>query len=341
MRPSTLFLLCTLGALTLLLHYLPLFSRRGLWFAITVEPDFRDTPLGRRPLHYYRLMIWAASLIAAMMLVASDRFGADAAPALAFLLQTGCAIGAFAWARRLVRPYAIAPPAKRMASLSSSQEGLPGGFLNLLPVAVLVAAALYLRANWERIPDRFPKHWNFDGVPDAWAERTFWGVYGPLLTGVLLIVFILTLGYGIIHGSPRTRTVDSAKWTGRFRRASLRLLLAAAWSLSGLFAAISLLPLMAADSRLPNVAILAPFAMLVILAPFAYQLVRVGLEAGSGTDGTPDSAWKLGQIYFNPSDPAILVTKRFGLGYTLNFGNRVSWFVIGLLLLAFAVAQII
>jgi uncharacterized membrane protein len=35
-----------------------------------------------------------------------------------------------------------------------------------------------------------------------------------------------------------------------------------------------------------------------------------------------------GKVYFNRSDPALFVEKRMGLGYTLNFGNPVSWFVI-------------
>lgn len=34
-------------------------------------------------------------------------------------------------------------------------------------------------------------------------------------------------------------------------------------------------------------------------------------------------------IYYNPDDPAVLVEKRFGIGYTLNFGNGRSWLVLG------------
>lgn len=341
MRAATWFPLCILALLAVLFHYIPFFSRRGLWFAITVEPDLRDAPAGRRPLRYYRLVVWAVSLVAAAMLIASDRAGADWEAAVPILVQTGSAIATFAWARRMVRPYAIAPPGQRVASLSTNNDGLPGGFLNLLPFGILAAAALYLRANWQSIAARFPKHWNFEGVPDAWAERTPGSVYGPLLIAIVVIAFVMIMGYAIVHGSPRTRTADSVAWTKRFRRASLRLVLATVWCLSALFAATSLLPLLVGDSQLPNFAILAPFAMLAILAPFAYQLIRVGMEAGSGTDGTPDSAWKLGQIYYNPSDPAVLVTKRFGVGYTLNFGNRVSWFVGGLVLLLVVVAWFI
>ena len=38
-------------------------------------------------------------------------------------------------------------------------------------------------------------------------------------------------------------------------------------------------------------------------------------------DGMQDDRWKLGMFYFNPSDPSILVERRFGVGWTLNLGN--------------------
>jgi Family of unknown function (DUF5808) len=45
----------------------------------------------------------------------------------------------------------------------------------------------------------------------------------------------------------------------------------------------------------------------------------------------PDDGWK-GMFYSNAEDPALLVPKRFGIGYTLNFGNPWSWCVLALLL---------
>ena len=48
-------------------------------------------------------------------------------------------------------------------------------------------------------------------------------------------------------------------------------------------------------------------------------------------DRTPDSAWVLGMLYVNHDDPALFVEKRFGIGYTLNFGHPLSWVLMGLL----------
>jgi uncharacterized membrane protein len=42
--------------------------------------------------------------------------------------------------------------------------------------------------------------------------------------------------------------------------------------------------------------------------------------------------WKWGIFYYNPKDSKLIVAKRNGLGWTLNFGHKVSFVVIGLIL---------
>jgi uncharacterized membrane protein len=36
-------------------------------------------------------------------------------------------------------------------------------------------------------------------------------------------------------------------------------------------------------------------------------------------------------FYVNPDDPALFVERRFGIGYTINFGHRGAWVIIGAL----------
>jgi uncharacterized membrane protein len=48
-------------------------------------------------------------------------------------------------------------------------------------------------------------------------------------------------------------------------------------------------------------------------------------------DRTPDACWKWGAIYYNPDDPALIVEKRFGIGWTVNFAHRGAWIFMGLI----------
>jgi uncharacterized membrane protein len=50
-----------------------------------------------------------------------------------------------------------------------------------------------------------------------------------------------------------------------------------------------------------------------------------------------ENHWVAGLFYYNPYDPAVMVPKRFGLGYTFNFANRRAWWMLGLLAVALVV----
>ena len=71
--------------------------------------------------------------------------------------------------------------------------------------------------------------------------------------------------------------------------------------------------------------ILAPVLLIAALSVLLPLLVKTGSRP-------PDDKWK-GVFYSNADDPAVLVPKRYGIGYTLNFGNPWSWAVLALILL--------
>jgi hypothetical protein len=122
-----------------LLHWLPLWRRRDLWFGVTVPPgppSFDATPEGRAALRHYRAAVWGLSLVAMACVVGGVRLGIPALPPAGV---SGLAIGAcvaFAMVRRRIQPFAVRAGA-RSAALSSDHEGLPGG-----AAAVIVPLAI-------------------------------------------------------------------------------------------------------------------------------------------------------------------------------------------------------
>ena len=58
-------------------------------------------------------------------------------------------------------------------------------------------------------------------------------------------------------------------------------------------------------------------------------------EAIVGRDD--DALWRRGLVYVNRNDPAMLVPKRFGIGWTLNMGNPWSWLAVAAMLLVVVV----
>jgi uncharacterized membrane protein len=72
-------------------------------------------------------------------------------------------------------------------------------------------------------------------------------------------------------------------------------------------------------------------ALLATVVGFAVALTRMSMEPTGGADATPDECWRGGMFYYNPADPAFMVESRDSMGFTFNFGNRLSWWFVALL----------
>jgi uncharacterized membrane protein len=331
MTGDNLALVVTVLLIATLLHWLPLWRRQGLWFGVTVAPGFDATADGRAALRRYRTAVWSLSAVAVACVVGGVLLAQPALPPVGVLGQTFGAYAAFAVVRRAIRPFAAPPSGVRSATLSPDDEALPGGAASVVvPLGMLVATAVYLRANWLRIPERVPVHWSIDGTPNGWADRTWQGVYGPLAVCALMCAFILLMAEAILHASPRARVAGAEAWTRRFRRANLVVLVSGVWGVSAMMCLFSLMPLVGGSDRATKLAWMIPAVVVLPILPLVWQLVRIAREPGSGSDGTPDRCWKLGFLYYNPADPALMVEKRFGVGYTINLGSRTVWWVLGI-----------
>lgn len=309
MTGALLVVLLTCAFLGAILLLLPRFSPQRFFFSITVPPEFRESETARASLRRYRVRVGAAtaaSLAAAWFaLVSGDAANAVFAPLIpafvgliAFLLERA--------AVRRIAPRPAGPPLE--VPQAPVGDGLPRWtILAAVPVLFPAATALYLQANWDAIPDKFPVHWGLNGEPNGWSVKTFRGIYGPLLFGEGLLVLIAIVGVAMYYGSRR----------GPVRRPVLAMLIATMYLIGLAFSSVGLMPLM----HIPAAALLVPFA--VFLALLLVWSKRASQTATG--EVTPDECWLLGGIYYNRNDPALFVQKRFGIGYTLNFGNRRSW----------------
>ena len=291
-----------LGAVLLLV---PHFSPRRYFFGITVPPDFRTTEPAHRALRAYHVTVASATLIA----VASQWLLPSGMPFAPALIVVAAAV-AFLRERARIRPYA-APSAPPHPHLDGGH--LPRWLaLAALPYAVLLAVAAYLRAHWDEIPARFPVHWGVNGEPNGWSEKTVRGVYGPLVFGAGLCFLMLMLALGTWYGSRPSR----------MRKPMLAILISATYVMTYAFTMVSLLPLYR----------VGPAALMVPILAYVIAVVAWSFRLNAENEGeeTPDECWTGGGIYYNPSDPAIFVQKRIGVGYTINFGNHRSWLYLGL-----------
>lgn len=336
-------ILLTLGVLSALAHWLiPRFTRPDLYFAVTVAPGFRDSPEGRAILRRFRRELIGVSALALALLGTLPLRPAFPLAPLAFLLQLGAYFTVYHRARRRVRPHAIVPTTVREALVVRRSRRIPGGWVIAAgPFAVIAACAGYLATHWQRIPARLIMHWGAHGQPDRWVARSPGTVFFPLLLAPVILVAMTLLLYGIAHWlRPIYARGIEGEREARFRRTTSILLLAVEYWIAVLFSWLGARPLLPDWLQRPP----AVFAMLPVLVAVAAGALLMWLGQGGSRispaqqpeaesskavgDRTEDRFWKLGVFYFNRNDPSVMVEKRFGIGYTVNFAHPVAWVII-------------
>lgn len=179
----------------------------------------------------------------------------------------------------------------------------------LPPFVLLLSAVGYLLSQYDALPARYPVHWGVAGRADRFVEKSLGAVLLPGLVG-LAVLALLAFNAWQVEQSKRG-SAKSARW-----------MVALEWAVAMLFVVVVLLP------ALPPLGQKGTLAL--ILAPAAgVAAVAIGVSRESWkAPSAPAECWRLGVFYYNPADPDIMVPKRTGLGYTLNFGHRASWWIL-------------
>ena len=320
-----------------LLHFVPQLTRPDLFFAVTVAPEFRRSKEGRQILQRYRLFVWGSTMLAIAMAVAAGL------PLAAVLIPGAGYLWGFVSSHQRALAYAAEPNPIVEVELRAPREGFPGGpIVALLPVVALGALGAWAASHMDRLPDRLVVHWGLNGA-DGWVNTTPTTLFGLLAVYTATCLLLVGVAWGLLHGSRRISTSGPAAAGERQFRRRVVLMLIATEYLMVCPAAFGLLMPAAPGMTIWSV------ALALVIVGFAVSLFRSGqggaramaLAGGAPTgDRTPDACWKWGMFYVNPADPSILVEKRFGIGYTVNLGNRWSWVALVVVLVPAALGVI-
>ncbi|MFZ0962699.1 MAG: DUF5808 domain-containing protein [Terriglobia bacterium] len=333
-----------------LLYWMPGLTRPDLYFAVTVPPTFRDTDEGHRILGSYRTRVLISSLLALGLVLAGGHRHSIALLLVSLVVQYAGCLAAYLHSRQQVKPHATAPTQVREATLAPSAASLPGGWLlQIGPFLMLAAAALYLHYRWADIPLRFPIHWGLDGKPNGWAQRTIAGVYAPLFIATPICLMLAAFAYGMKRWSRPIRLRGQAGQSEEsYRRTMTGIMVATEYFLAIVFVWVSLLPFSSASGHPRGIGAVLGLELVLVIVTIAVlarkgqggtravataPAAALGEETQPVGDRTLDRYWKAGMFYVNRDDPSLFIEKRFGLGYTFNFGRPMAWVILVVTLL--------
>jgi uncharacterized membrane protein len=337
MTPAFWFPVLMVTVHAVIFHVMPRLSRPDILFSVTVSEAFA-AGAGRALVSRYRAIVWssAAAWLAIGLLLPALVPGAGRNGFLMMGVVCGNALvaaNAWYWAHRQARGHAVAPSAVRVASLVPRDTSLPGGALvGLGPFAVLLATALLVYVNGG-------------------------GTIRPLrllALGAVFVAMMLTLAVTMARRS-RQVAVDgpAAAAEQRFRRVNIFGPVLAAYAAAIMLSAGTIESIPALGNAVTGKAWLLVMPMMLFNVGVMVWMFRVGQGGHRAVapgarqdvhgDATPDHAWKIGGMYYvNPSDPAMWVENRIGLGYTLNLGNWRAWLlIIGMMLVPMVASRLL
>lgn len=203
----------------------------------------------------------------------------------------------------------------------------------LLGVALLIVAATaaFGALRYANLPERFAVHWNGAGVADRYADKSIAAAFSGVFVGLGVVLLFAVISLLI------SRLAGSRKSAGR-KAPSVPSLAAAQVFLGVISIGLALVfwlvnqQIWAATGSTVNpllmvLLVVLGIAIAAIFANRRYQAVLVEFPSATNPDGTaadPRDAeryWVGGFIYDNPQDRAVLVPKRSGLGFTVNWGR--------------------
>lgn len=324
---------------------LPLVMRKGLLFGAYVGEEFAEGSRARRLVRR-----WYLGCLIAMGLSLAVGLGISAAgwplagnlTATAILLLAGLAL----YLRMYYTARALAPPgvARQAArAVAPLEQGEPkGAAFAKLALGICIGAGLatlvYAMVSYPALPDRVPIHFGVSGQPDAWSEKSIVAMMlVPSLNLVLspflaLLALLTARAKRSVRGGTGGR---SAEAQDAFRAAMANILSETALFSCALLTFLSVQMVRVGLSEIPSIGMtiwwIAGAMLLFLFGSLIRILAKYGqggalIEQGSAdaplTNGLADNAyWVWGVFYVNRDDPSILVEKRFGIGYTINFGN--------------------
>ena len=204
---------------------------------------------------------------------------------------------------------------------------------------VLITLAIGL-AIYPSAPDMVPMHMDFAGNVNSWAPK------GPELIAfpVLLEAFMAAcfiLSHWVTLRSKKdidpARPFISAYAYGAFARAECLLLLIGGATLTAVLGVPMILMMAELVSPVVTIGLIVLVVLAFTVAAAVVSLVygQSGsrllkrLDASGGMIADNDEHWKAGIFYFNKDDASLILPKRFGVGWTMNWARPAAWLIVG------------
>src|SRR5690625_59810 len=216
----------------------------------------------------------------------------------------------------------------------------------LIPGLITIATIIFTFVIYDNIPDQVPIHTSFSGKV-TYSDKSPGNVLILPFSQIFMVVVCLISNYAIKNSKQQVsaQSPETSKQQNIiFRKRWSFFIVVMSVLISLMFTFMQMTFIYQSLLKYEDIVLIS--VILIILLGVITLTISVG-QGGSRVkvdnvmedgviDRDNDRYWKLGQFYVNKNDPSLFVEKRFGVGWTINFGRPLAWgFLIGIIVLAF------
>jgi hypothetical protein len=323
-----------------ILLILPRITRVGLLFGVYVGEAWADRDVARRLLGgWYRgcVILMMLSLLVGYGISLAGRPVAGNLTGTAVLLlgALGLYLRFYYRARELAPPVAAQQAVRATAPLDGGKPKGAGLAKLALGLCLLTSLAVfaYATVSYEAMSDR---------ESPSFVTIMFVPSLNLLLSPMVALMALLTVGAKrSVRGGSGGRSVEAQD---AFRATMAKLMSWTALLICTLMTLLSVRVIRMVLSDTRSLGVVTWLAAGVVFVFLIGSLIRIMKGYGQGgalretgtveaplTNGLADNAhWVWGLFFVDREDPSIMVEKRFGIGYTLNYGNRTAILIVDL-----------
>ena len=318
--------------------WMPVTRGARAFFGVRVETSYFGGA-GKRVLRRYRLVLAAVFLLVVAIAAALRPVAGEAAVAAgAELVLAFAAFLIYMRFASVVRPHAGTGGATRVASSMRARDARNRVWLDVVVATLALLAFVAPVLSYDEMPLRVPIHWDATGKADGWVDRNVSVILFIPALGVYMQFFLYVLRRDFAGAKmtlPGDATEEYLVAKEKYLQTNVDTLDWARLAIAVMFCSIALLQTSTAVERLRAMEPFARAAVFVGVAAliggipfFIVRMIRINarLQRQTGNDyaqrSADESHWLHGGLtYSNPDDPALVVEKLVGVGYTLNMAH--------------------
>lgn len=198
----------------------------------------------------------------------------------------------------------------------------------VLPMVITIAIAILTVQHYDTIPSKIPVHWGIDGTADSWVDKSWLAAMGLPISMFFIQLVMLFVATGSQQAKVQlsaNKSAEAAFFEVKKRRASTYFALMLSYALTAMFSYLQFTELI----RPQTMHATWPFIALIIiiiggtlwLTIYTSRQQTTTAATSAKTALRDDQYWRGGMFYINRHDPALFISKRTNIGWTLNFGN--------------------